>query len=211
VLDLLFPSVCLGCGCLVREEGDVTLCSRCRPEYQSLPPTPAHRDGALLAYDGPARRALHRLKYHRDIAWAGPLGAALARAAHLQPDAGFDLVVPVPLHRSRLWARGFNQSWLLLRAAGRVHGRRLLRHLDADVLDRHRRTATQTDLPASARWANVDGAFRLRASARARVYGRRILLVDDVATTGATLRAAAGPLRDAGATVVALALMQAQQ
>jgi ComF family protein len=209
VLDLLFPSVCLGCKCLVREEHDVPLCSRCRPEHQALAPTPPDRDGALLIYDGPARRALHRLKYHRDIAWAGPLGAALARAPHLQPDAGFDLVVPVPLHRSRLWVRGFNQSWLLLRAAGRVHGRRLLRRLDADVLDRHRRTTPQADLPASARWANVDGAFRLRPSARTRVLGRRILLVDDVATTGATLRAAAIPLREAGATVVALALMRA--
>lgn len=209
MLDLLFPSVCLGCRCLVPGDDDVPLCSRCRPDHQALPPSPPDRDGALLSYDGPARRALHRLKYHGDIAWAGPLGAALARAPHLHPDAGYDLVVPVPLHRARLWGRGFNQSWLLLRAAGRVHGRRLLRRLDADVLDRHRRTTPQADLPASARWANVDGAFRLRASARARVYGRRILLVDDVATTGATLHAAAAPLREAGATVVALALMQA--
>lgn len=209
MLDLLFPSICLGCRALVSGDDEVPLCSRCRPDHQPLAPTTPDRDAALLVYDGPARRALHRLKYHGDIGWAGPLGAALARAPHLRDDAGFDLIVPVPLHRSRLWGRGFNQSWLILRAAGRVLGRRLLRRLDADVLDRHRRTAPQADLPAAARWANVEGAFKLRASARNRVYGRRILLVDDVATTGATLRAAANTLREAGATVVSLALMQA--
>jgi ComF family protein len=205
VLDILFPPVCLGCERLVHPGDDLPLCSACRPDHQPLPPTPPDRNAALCSYEGPVRRALVRLKFHRDIAWAGPLGAALARAAHLH--AEFDHIVPVPLHRTRLWRRGFNQTELLLRAAARVVGPDLRRRLRPRLLVRHRRTRPQTSLPAAERRTNVAGAFSLRRPIA--LEGARILLVDDIVTTGSTLRAAAAPLERAGARVVVLALMRA--
>jgi len=105
--------------------------------------------------------------------------------------AGADLVVPVPLHRSRERSRGFNQA------------RELARHLDlpiADALARRRNTPSQADLPAARRYANVRGAFAIAAPAR--VARRTVVLVDDVSTTGATLHACAAVLLDAGAAEV---------
>jgi len=105
--------------------------------------------------------------------------------------SGADLVVAVPLHRSRERARGFNQA------------RELGRHLGlpvADALARTRRTPPQADLPAARRHANVRGAFEWRKGVP--VTGRTIVLVDDVSTTGATLNACARPLLDAGAAEI---------
>ena len=165
----------------------------------------ADRDAALCGYDGPMGKALVRLKFYGDIAWAGPLGAALAEAPHLR--AEFDHVVPVPLHRMRLWRRGFNQTELLLSAAARMVGPGLKGRLRPRMLVRRRRTRPQTSLTAAARRSNVAGAFALRRPAA--LEGARVLLVDDIVTTGATLRAAAAPLERAGARVVVLALMKA--
>ena len=105
--------------------------------------------------------------------------------------AGADLVVPVPLHRSRKRARGFNQA------------AEIARHLTvpvAHVLERVRPTASQTDLPAAARHRNVRGAFAVTVPDR--VLGATVVLIDDVSTTGATLDACAGALLDAGAREV---------
>jgi ComF family protein len=105
--------------------------------------------------------------------------------------SNIDLAVPVPLHRSRRRARGFNQASELARHLGP----RL-----TEALKRTRATPSQTDLPAARRHANVKGAFTL--ARRADVRGRRIVLVDDVSTTGATLEACARVLTDAGAREV---------
>lgn len=113
------------------------------------------------------------------------------REAGAEVLAGADIVVPVPLHRSRERTRGFNQA------------RELARHLGmpvAGALSRTRRTPSQADLPAAKRDANVCGAFTWRADVS--VDGSIVVLVDDVVTTGATLNACAAPLRDAGAKEV---------
>jgi ComF family protein len=141
-------------------------------------------------YDGPLREILHALKYGNRPSLAQPLARLMvAGAGDLL--AGVDLVVPVPLHRQRRRARGFNQA------------EELARHLGLgwkDVLRRTRATPSQTDLPAAQRHANVRDAFALRRG-RA-VDGLTVLLVDDVSTTGATLEACAGVLRQAGAREV---------
>jgi len=148
------------------------------------------------------RRALSALKYERDLARAGPLGRVLGPRLG---QASFDLAVAVPLHRSRQRSRGFNQSELLLREALREAGL----PPPAPVLKRSRDTAPQVGLPANLRRHNVEHAFVLRVHKRFPLRGRRVLLFDDVVTTGATLQAAAAPLRAAGAQVSFLALLQA--
>ena len=159
---------------------------------------PRCRDQALLVsharaigeYDGPLRAIIHALKYdgHRSI--ARPLaGLMITSGACVLRDA--DLVVPIPLHRARRRARGFNQA------------AEIARHLTIpamDALKRTRATVSQTDLPAEARHANVKNAFALRR--RVEIRGRLIVLVDDVSTTGATLEACARVLLDAGAREV---------
>ena len=133
---------------------------------------------------------MHALKYDGRRSVARPLAALLAeRGADVL--AGSAIVVPVPLHRSRQRARGFNQAFEIARHLGRpvVH-----------ALQRTRATPSQTDLPAGERHANVHDAFAL--ARRARVRGAVIVLVDDVSTTGATLDACARVLYQAGASDV---------
>jgi ComF family protein len=117
-------------------------------------------------------------------------------------DLSFDLVVPVPLHQARLRERGYNQAGLLAQALAR----RVECAYEAEALVRHRATAPQVELDASARRENVRDAFLCAGD----VSGRRVLVIDDVCTTGATLESCAAPLYAAGADCVwALTLARA--
>lgn len=137
--------------------------------------------------------ALHRLKYGRDVSLAPPLAAVLAERA---PKADHDLILPVPLHRSRLQWRGFNQSLLIARGLPPGAGGRL----DRWTLARRRATPPQVGLGERERRKNVRKAFVVtRADA---VRTARVLLVDDVMTTGATADECARVLRRAGAREV---------
>jgi len=141
-------------------------------------------------YDGALRAIVHALKYEGRRSLARPLGR-LMRERGADMLAGAAWVVPVPLHASRRRHRGFNQ-------AAEIAG-----HLTIPVvlaLTRTRATASQTDLPAEARHANVKNAFALRR--RVDVRGQLVVLVDDVSTTGATLDACARVLLEAGAREV---------
>jgi ComF family protein len=146
-------------------------------------------------YDGVLRQLIHLYKYGKVRTLAGPLGDLLLRA--LPRDEAFDCVTPVPLHWRKRWQRGFNQSYLLAhRVAARtgIPESRLLRRL--------RFTASQASLSNTSRRRNVSAAFVCRLPER--VAGRRILLIDDVMTTGSTAAACAQALKRAGATRVAL-------
>ena len=150
---------------------------------------------AALGYDGAARTVLLGFK-HGDRQHLARLMAphvARAGAAVLGADA---LLVPVPLHFTRLWSRGFNQAALLARAVGKRTGTPLA----VDALVRVRRTALSRGLNRRKRAENVRAAFRVRS--RAAVRGRNIVLVDDVYTTGATADACARTLLRAGAARV---------
>ena len=145
------------------------------------------------AYEGALRKLIHLFKYGGMRRLARPLGALLADA--LPRDRQFDLVTAVPLHWRKRWLRGFNQSELLGKAIARARGIRM-----RSVLRRQGATRAQAGLSNAQRRENVAGAFR----ARRRVAGLRILLIDDVMTTGATAGACAVALKKAGARSVSL-------
>jgi ComF family protein len=147
------------------------------------------------AYEGPLRDLIHVFKYGRVHPLSVPLGRLLASA--IPQDQSFDFIVPVPLHWRRRLARGFNQSGLLAREVSRRYGLRPSR-----ALRRSRFTPAQAGLSHAGRRRNVAGAFAVPRNVD--VTGRRVLLVDDVFTTGATLTACARALKRAGARYVAV-------
>jgi ComF family protein len=148
------------------------------------------------SYEGALRELIHLYKYGRVRTLAKPLGDLLAAA--LPREERFDAVTAVPLHWRRQWQRGFNQSELLARATAARYGIPLVR-----ALGRVRATATQAGLSNTRRRQNVDTAFACRRGARG-LAGKRILLIDDVLTTGSTAAACARVLKRAGAARVAL-------
>jgi ComF family protein len=159
-------------------------------------PRIVQRTRAIGEYDGTLREIIHSLKYQQRHSLADGL-AALMRAAGGPLLSEADCVVPVPLHRRRERARGFNQA------------RELARRLGPPVIDalvRATYTVPQVELPADRRQANVRGAFRMRrpvfSRRGTRVKGLRVLVVDDVSTTGSTLDACAAVLKEAGAAEV---------
>jgi competence protein ComFC len=158
-----------------------------------------HFEAAVSAYRsrGVAREVVHRFKYGRQIHLRRLLGRWLAEALQDSRLASrrFDLVVPVPLHPARQRERGFNQAELLA-----VELRRASGLVVRSVLQRTRYTATQTQFDRSERMENLRGAFRLRRGSN--VQDLRMLLVDDVLTTGSTLSECASVLREAGARSV---------
>ena len=219
LLDTVLPPRCLGCGDLVDGEG--ALCAACWPRLHFLaPPLCAccgfpfefdpgadepfcaacianppdyHRARAVFVYDDASRGLILDFK-HGDRIWASSaFGVWLARAGgELVDDA--DLVAPVPLHRTRLFARRYNQSALLAQAVARRRGLPVV----PDLLVRRRATPSQGRLSASARRRNVRGAFALRPHMRDAIAGRRVLLIDDELTTGAPVRDCARVLLRAG-------------
>ncbi len=192
-LAFLGEPCCAACGYPFEyDPGAGALCGAC-----SAQPPAYGRARAALAYDDASRGLILALK-HGDRTDAAPaLGAWMAASGRvLLADA--DLVAPVPLHRLRLLARRYNQSALLAQAVAR----RAAVPCVPDLLLRTRRTPSQGGLSASARVRNVRGAFALAPRHRALVEGRRIVLIDDVLTTGATAESCARALTRAGAGAV---------
>lgn len=167
-------------------------CGRCRRGL-----APFTRGASLGPYEGPLRAVIHELKYRGRRHAARRLARELAaQEAVRRAMSGADTLVPVPLHPRRLRQRGFNQAELLARELARCLGGAVA----PGALVRRVDTAAQAGLTAAKRRANVRGAFACRR--RALVAGRVVVLVDDVYTTGATARACAQVLREAGAKEV---------
>ncbi len=192
-LDFVAEPLCDGCGRPFAFEAEAdSLCGACmarRPAYD--------RARSALVYTGNARELIHRFKFRDETGlaplltvWALEAGAALLREA--------DWVAPVPLHWMRLYRRRYNQSALLAGRLSAACGAAFA----PDMLRRVRRTRPQTELGRRERGRNVAGAFRVSPAWRDRVRGARIVIVDDVLTTGATLEACARVLKRSGAARV---------
>ncbi len=211
VLDAIFPQQCLVCGrfgaaihpyCLdVLPAAEGARCTRCwRPDAGAWcevcatggPEAPAF-DGLVtpFIFEGLARRALLEAKFRAVSANLAPL--AVAAAARVPARWAVEAVLPVPLARGRQRRRGFNQSELLARTVAR----QLALPLRKDLLRKRRDTVAQAQLSAQQRQLNLEGAFEVRGTPPARV-----LVVDDITTTGATLSSIAAALKAAGAEYV---------
>lgn len=224
-LKALYPDQCAACGALV--EGSAGLCAPCwagtpflsgltcdacgvpllgeaggaRPlcdDCLAAHP-PWSRGRTVLAYDGNARRIVLSVKHGDRLDLVRPVASWMAsRAADLLSDDS--VLVPVPLHWTRLLSRRFNQAALLAREIGR------LRDVEAipDGLVRTRRTRPQERMTKPERQANQAGAIRANPSRASRISGRSVILVDDVMTSGATLAEAARAVHAAGARGVSV-------
>ncbi|MBI3445281.1 MAG: ComF family protein [Magnetospirillum sp.] len=222
VVDALLPPLCLSCHAVVVEPG--TLCPECwsRMTFLGSPQCaccgqpfeldagpeavcgdcarsqpPFGRARAVFRYDDESKVLILRFKHADRLEGVGAFALWMARAgADLLAEA--DLLVPVPLHRWRLLSRRYNQAALLALAIGRQA--RL--EVEPEALIRVRRTPPQGHLGHDARQRNVAGAFRLNDGPKARLAGKRVVLVDDVLTSGATIGECARVLKRGGAASV---------
>src|SRR6478752_764981 len=223
VLDIALPQLCATCREPVHGAG---LCAACwsklsfiGPPYcerlgipfpfdggpgllsmEAIADPPAYnRARAAVRYDDIARKLVHALKYGDRLDLAPTMGRWMARAGReLLADA--DVLIPVPLHWRRLWTRRFNQSALLAKAVAQESGLKIAN----TALKRVKATAQQVGLSQAERAQNVQGAFRVPAECKAEVAGRRLILIDDVLTSGATSDACARALLRAGARSIDL-------
>jgi ComF family protein len=165
---------------------------------QAIADPPAYqRARAALRYDDVARSLVSALKYGDRLDLAPLLGGWMARAG-AELFEGADALVPVPLHWRRLWTRRYNQSAALARTIATISGVPVA----SELLARVKSTPQQVGLSRAERATNVQGAFRVPSAAKAAVTGRRLIVVDDVLTSGATSEACARALLRAGAAQV---------
>ena len=220
-VDVALPQLCAACREPVGGEGLCAVCwsklSFIAPPYcerlgipfpfdpgpgvlsmEAIADPPAYRRArAAVRFDDVARTLVHALKYGDRLDLAPMMGRWMATAGRpLTAEA--DAIIPVPLHWRRYWARRFNQSALLAEAIAKASQVPLV----LGALKRVKATPQQVGLSQSARALNVQGAFRVSPSGKAAVAGRRLILVDDVITTGATVDACARALLRAGAAEV---------
>jgi ComF family protein len=177
---------CPGCALPQNHDG---LCSRCLKK-----PPPFDSAWAAFRLEAPVQQGIHGLKYHAGFLQAGMLGRLMAEKLGRRAQPLPELLIPVPLHRTRLMRRGYNQALELARAFKRT----LAITLDADAATRLRATPDQIGLTAAQRRRNLHGAFKVDAS----VADKHIALLDDVMTTGTTLAELARAARKAGAAKI---------
>lgn len=224
IVDYALPPRCPGCGVIVGEDRQFCLtcwsslhfldgpaCARCSiPLPTALPGVevecgacmadapPFDRAPAAVAYGPVARTVALRLKYGRRVGHARLMAQLMARHLTALGEGAQMLLVPVPLHRGRLWSRGFNQASLIASALTQITG---VEH-DNHLLLRTRSTPALRGKGRRERERTVAGAFALADDAKVRAAGRHLVLIDDVHASGATLRSAAKALKRSGASRV---------
>ncbi len=228
ILKTIFPNFCLTCDAIVEESGALcgkcwqgtpfisgTICDTCGAPLPSgdemealhcddclLTARPWEQGRAAMLYSANARRLVLSMKHGDRPELARPAARWLYRAMKdiTRPDA---VLVPVPAHRSRLWARRYNQAALLAQEIARIGGM----ITKPEALIRHQNTPTQEGRTRDARFANLDGAIQPNPRLAQALAGRDVIIVDDVMTSGATLAATAEACRVAGAARISVAVL----
>ena len=201
LLDLLFPPKCPFCRRVQDAPGMCPDCEQALPWTDEDHGLRALRGGLLCAaplwYEGPVREAIRRFKFHGGVSAAGPLGELIAQAAAERFSGEFDVVTWVPVSAKRLRRRGYDQSRLLTENACKLWG------VEPEALLRKvRDNPPQSGLEsAEDRWKNTEDVYEAQGDPA----GKRVLLIDDICSTGATLVSAAGTLLSAGAAGVVCA------
>lgn len=207
IMNLLFPPRCVLCGRLL-EAAELDLCRDCReeaPEFRGRKSGPQFLDSfaAVWYYEGNVRKSLLRFKFHGARNLARGYGRMLAMTVAREYPEGFDVLTWIPVSPMRRLRRSYDQVELIARAVGKELGMK-----PVPLLRKVRHNPAQSGLhDAEARRKNVQGVYRIRTGAS--IEGRRILLLDDILTTGATAGEAARVLREAGAKEVHCAAMAA--
>jgi ComF family protein len=206
-IDIIVPPICTSCG-IGFKTGESHVCGACLKS-----PLKLGRVRTAAEYKGIVRDAIQLFKYHSKFTMAKPLESMLFQTfLQYYETLSIDLIIPMPLHRSKMRKRGFNQSYLLSRNFKKLYYQAFLRpppwDMDLSSLVRIRKTESQTGFDIEQRRKNVKNAFKIVREDRIR--GKYILLVDDVFTTGATCNEAAKELLRYGAKRVdALVLARA--
>ena len=223
IVDFALPPRCPGCGAIVEEEHSFCLgcwsqlvflgepcCVKCGLPFEHdgggeaecgacmADPPRFDRARAAVAYGDIPRKVALKLKYGGRPGVAETMARLMAR--HLPAGGGRALLAPVPLHRWRIWKRGYNQAALIASALARGAGMEVVQ----DLLERTRATPYLRGMGPRERAETVRGAFRVAERRRAALAGREVILVDDVYTSGATAGACARALKKAGASRVGL-------
>ncbi len=223
VLDFVYPPRCPVCGAATLDQGGLCAqcwggleipgepaCARCQAplsgaeggaDCQTCCQTPPLHDGIAAAtiYNDISRQLVLALKHGRRMALAKVMARLIG--ARLPVDADMPLLIPVPLHRWRIWKRGFNQAALIATELARAGKGEVL----VDGLERVRQTPSLGGMGAAERDATLSGAIRIGRRNRARIAGRAVVLVDDVLTSGATSRECVRVLKEGGAGPVRIA------
>ena len=209
LMGVLFPPKCVLCGALLQKE-ETDLCGSCRAETESYPTgkrTVQFLDSftAVWYYEGKVRRSLLRFKFRNARSYAGCYGRMLAMKLVQAEAEEWDVLTWIPVSPLRKMRRGYDQVELLAAAVGRELGM-----MPVPLLKKVRHNRPQSGIAdAAARRANVLGAYRVTDPAA--VAGKRILLLDDILTTGATASEAARVLKTAGAKEIYCAAVAARK
>ena len=207
--NLMFPPKCVLCGTVLTKQ-ETDLCHRCRVEAPVCPISKGKLSfldswTAVWYYKGDVRESLHRYKFRRARHYASVYGRFLAMRLLQEHPEGFDLLTWVPISRRRKWQRGYDQVELLANAVGQQLGMEPVR-----LLRKVRNNPPQSGINgAAARRANVLGVYR--AVQQEQISGKRILLLDDILTTGATAGECARVLLTAGAKEIHCGVVAATQ
>ncbi|UAB79758.1 ComF family protein [Erythrobacter sp. SCSIO 43205] len=205
--DLIYPPRCGSCGAPIAAHG--ALCEECWGELEfpgsveMAQTSHGERHSGIIAatlYNDMSRSLILKFKHGGKLALAPILGRMIASRIH-NDEGEMPLIIPVPLHRTRIWQRGFNQSAMLAREVANAGKGELL----VDGLVRVKRTPSLGDLPSDTRHQILRGAIAVRRGAREMVRGRSVILIDDVMTSGATSTACVEALLGAGADTVRIA------
>ena len=199
LINLIYPEHCLFCDVQLHPDNHGGICDICAkgeaalwyPTNKRLAIRNINRAYVCYKYEGGPREAIHRFKFEGKIDYAESIAKIMAKT--IENCGDYDIIIPIPIGKERAKERKYNQSLLIARLLARYIGSELL----YDVLIKIKETPKQSATPAKDRMKNIIGAFAVRS--RDKIAGKRILIVDDVCTTGATLSEAAKILSESGA------------